>query len=359
MGRVDLDTYAAIDSENTRTAIPASPSQVSLAPMITAIRALMTFLGVAFGIVFFGSAAAQPLPEGNSGIAARYLGDVGIGSDPSVIFADDFESYGNATGLTIRWNEAYHAANLRIATEPGNVFRGSKALELRVPQTNNEVSNTAVKYINPTRDTLFVRYYAKYDAGFNVLGSSHNGNTIQANYCCPGVPADGTNKFLISFEAWRGEPGTANPGQLNIYIYHPEQRDIWGDHFFPSGRVLPIDSIPGDFGPNFIPRPEVTPQLGRWYGYEVMLKANTPGQRDGRIAMWLDGVLIADFLNLRLRDISTLKIDRVTIDLHVRDNNAGEAKKWYDNVVIATSYIGPLAGSDSTVPLAPTNLRFR
>ena len=60
--------------------------------------------------------------------------------------------------------------------------------------------------------------------------------------------------------------------------------------------------------------PEVIPVLGRWYSYELMVKANTPGQRDGRIAMWLDGKLIADFPNLRLRETSALKIDRFGLD---------------------------------------------
>ena len=94
---------------------------------------------------------------------------------------------------------------------------------------------------------------------------------------------------------------------------------------------------------------------GRWYSYEMMVKANTPGQRDGRIAMWLDGKLIADFPNLRLRETSALKINQFTLDLHVRSNTLAVAKKWYDNVVAAASYIGPMA---STQPLsAPTNLR--
>ncbi len=141
----------------------------------------------------------------------------------------------------------------------------------------------------------FSRYYAKFDAAFNVLGSSHNGSTISAHYCCPGVRADGYNKFFVSYEAGRWEAGTANPGSLNIYVYHPDQRDVYGDHFYPTGRVLPFDRTPGDFGPEFVGRPEVIPVLGRWYCYELMVKANTPGQRDGRIAMWLDGKLIADF----------------------------------------------------------------
>ena len=32
-------------------------------------------------------AAAQALPQGNTGIAARYPGDAGIAADPAVIFA--------------------------------------------------------------------------------------------------------------------------------------------------------------------------------------------------------------------------------------------------------------------------------
>jgi hypothetical protein len=321
-----------------------------------AIRRTVCFLCFLLGLGMAGpTSGGEPLPQGNSGIAARYPGDVGIGSDPAVIFADDFESYSSAANLTSRWNDAYHTANFRIATESGRFFSGRKALELTVPQQSTEVSNAAVKYVSPTRDVLFLRYYAKFDKGFNVLGSSHNGSSIQAKYCCPGVPADGYNKFVVNYEAWRGGTATANPGKLNIYVYHPEQRDVWGDHFFPTGIVLPFSSVPFDFGTEFVSRPDVIPELDRWYCYEVMVKTNTPGQRDGRIALWLDGKVIADFPNLRLRDTNELKIDRFNISLHVRSNTLAVAKKWYDNVVAATSYIGPMASPDG--PAAPTGLR--
>jgi len=311
----------------------------------------------ALGLALLAVLSAAPLPSGNSGIAARYPFDAGIASDPAVIFADDFESYSGAAGLTGKWNEAYHSANIRIATEASNVFGGGKSLEFTVPQTSNEVSNTVAKVVSPGQDTLFLRYYARFDGGFSVLGSSHNGSTISARYCCPGVRADGYNKFLVSYEAWRDNTATANPGRLNAYIYHPEQRDIWGDHFFPTGIVLPFSSVPFNFGPEFVSRPDVTPVLGRWYCYEVMVKANTPGQRDGRIAFWLDGQLLADFPNLRLRETTALTIDRFTIDLHVFRNNLAIARKWYDNVVAATSYIGPMLSN--TPPLMPpTGLRI-
>ena len=320
--------------------------------MIGRTAASLSVLVAAFVAVL----SAAPLPDGNNGIAARYPFDAGIASDPAVIFADDFESYASAAGLTGKWSEAYHAANIRIAAEAANVWHGGKSLEFTVPLTNSEVSNTVAKIVNPGRSTLFLRYYARFDPGFNVLGSSHNGSTISARYCCPGVPADGFNKFLVSYEAWRDSAGTPNPGRLNAYIYHPDQRDIWGDHFFPTGIVLPFSSTPFDFGPEFVSRPDVTPVPGRWYSFELMVKANTPGQRDGRIAMWLDGQLIADFPNLRLRETTALTIDRFTLDLHVFRNNLAVARKWYDNVVAATSYIGPMA-ADTQRPGTPTGLR--
>jgi hypothetical protein len=299
---------------------------------------------------------AAPLPEGNTGIAARYASDIGIASDPAVVFADDFESYSSASGLRNKWNESYQSANIRIATEAGNVLSGAKALEFTIPQTTSEVSNTVAKVVSPGRDTLFLRFYARYDTAFNVVGSSHNGSTMSAQYCCPGVRADGFNKFLVSYEAWRDSTSTPNPGRLNAYIYHPDQRDIWGDHFFPTGSVLPFSSTPFNFGPEFVPRPDITPVLGRWYCYEFMVKTNTPGQRDGRVAFWLDGQLIADFPNLRLRETTALTIDRFTLDLHVYSNSRGVARKWYDNVVAATSYIGPMV--IGTPPISPAGFRI-
>jgi hypothetical protein len=157
----------------------------------------------------------------------------------------------------------------------------------------------------------------------------------------PGVPADGMNKFLVEYEHWRGEASTASPGLLNVYVYHPEQRDDYGDHFFPSGLVQPNTSLPFDFGPDFVAQPEVIPELGRWYCYELMVRANTPGERDGRITLWLDGEQIADFENLRMRDVDTLKLDRFNLSFHARATPT-ETRRWYDNVVAARSYIGPM-----------------
>src|SRR5262249_19188216 len=158
-------------------------------------------------------------------------------------------------------------------------------------------------------------------------GSVHNGGSISAKYvvagrATPGVRADGRNKFLVNFE---NENATGvSPGLMNVYVYWPEQGDRWGDHFYPSGTIFPFShALSGGvtFGEQFKARPDFSPQLGRWYCYEYMVKANAPGQRDGRIAMWVDGRVIADFPQLRLRDVEDLKIDRFGFAVYIADNS--------------------------------------
>jgi hypothetical protein len=302
-------------------------------------------------------ALAQVLPEGNTGLASRYPGDTGIAADPAVVFADDFESYAGVAGLTSRWTRVFHTENMKIATEPGNYYAGSKGVELTVPRQSAEGVSTVIKAVSPGRDVLFLRYHGKFDPSLNAIGSSHNGSAISGNYCCAGLKADGYNQFFVSYEAVRGEASVPSPGKLSVYVYHPDQRDVWGDHFFPNGVVSPFTATPGNFGSSFVARPDVVPQLGRWHAYELMVKLNTPGQRDGRIAMWLDGKLVADFPNLRLRETTALKIDQFDVDLHVKSNTSSVARKWIDNVVAATSYIGPMTPLGA-LP-APTNLQVR
>jgi hypothetical protein len=285
--------------------------------------------------------------EGN-GIAADYPGDLGIEDHPDVILADGFEDYTVPDDLYARWDAVYQVDQIAFATGEGDVFTGAQSLQFTVPQQENELSNAVDAMLAEERDTLYLRYLAKFQPPYDVVGSSHNGSMISAHYfidgqATPGVPADGSNKFLVNLEHWRGEVETPSPGLLNLYVYHPEQRSQYGDHFFPSGVVLPNSSKPFDFGPDFVSRPEVPGTLDTWTCYEYMVHANTPGQRDGRVTVWVDGALVADFPNLRFRDVESLRLDRFGLSFHIGSNTAGESRRWYDNVVAATSYIGPVA----------------
>jgi hypothetical protein len=291
----------------------------------------------------------ERLPEGN-GIAAGYPGDVGIEQDPAVVFADGFEGIENdamaARGKDQKGNRWDSCANtVTITTKPGQVHSGRKAAQVTFDKVG---SHNAVKQFEPGFDTLFLRYYMKYHPEYP--GCHHTGMLILAaapgitlaKGSATGVVPDGRNHFeaLVDTQPPREGSTTPPPGNINIYCYHMDQGRIWGDLLFPTGDVMPKENR-WLFEENFVPRPNVNVALGRWICYEVMLKANTPGARDGRVAFWIDGKLAGDFPNLRFRTVEELKPNRIIIVAHsssVRPNQTW----WYDDVVAATEYIGPM-----------------
>jgi hypothetical protein len=290
------------------------------------------------------------LPEGDAGIAAKYPLDRGIDRDPSVIFADDFEAASSARDIRRKWDALVHEDNISIVEDAAAPNGGRKSMLIAIPRQDEPLAVEAARTLRETQDVLFLRWYMKFDAGWLVPGGSvHNGASVSSKYnergrATPGIRADGRNKFLVNCEC-ENSTGKA-PGLLNVYVYWPEQADRWGDHFYPSGTVIPFSSTrsgAATFGKGFAPRPDLSPEPGRWHCYEYMVKANAPGRRDGRIAIWVDGRLAADFPNLRLRDVEDLRIDRFGLGLYIASNTARTNLKWHDDVVAATSYIGPVA----------------
>ena len=186
-----------------------------------------------FRDVVFAAAAGTGSSGGTTpnadGIAARYPGDVGIEKDPNVVFADGFESYAQTSDLWNKWSYYYQASQTRITTDPANVRTGTKALEFTMPQGSTELANAVQKVLTTELDVLYLRYYSKFAASFNIIGSSHQGGGINAHFfngsnATSGIPANGTNKFRVEYECWRGSSAEGSPGQLNVYVYHPEQR---------------------------------------------------------------------------------------------------------------------------------------
>ena len=210
------------------------------------INACYLLLSVGVLLLTVGPARAQtldPLPEGNSGIAARYPGDKGIDKDPAVLFADDFESCTSIADVKKKWDVVVHEANLSIAEGASHEHGGRKSLLITIPQQHEPLASGVDKLLNNTQEVLFLRWYMKFDGGWLVPGNSvHNGGSISSKYfdngrATPGVRADGRNKFLVNYE---NENSTGDsPGLINFYVYWPEQFDIWGDHFYPLGTVIP------------------------------------------------------------------------------------------------------------------------
>jgi len=262
---------------------------------------------------------------------------VGIASDPAVLFADDFESYTTPADAKARWLNGSGLNYMRIATEAAHVFSGKKAIEFALPVSTTEISCALVRKLSPERDTVFMRMYQKFDASYSTTGSNHNGIYLGAH--SPGTagsipPPDGTGWFSFTLQNDNTRAGTVAPGPTELYVYWRGQATQFGDHWLPS--------------------PTFTPQRDRWYCYELMVKANTPGQSNGEAKFWIDGVVKGDFTNLNLRSIPTVTMDVTKIVLHA-NKVVTPLTKWHDNVVIATSYIGPMKPKPSpTATPSPT-----
>jgi hypothetical protein len=296
-------------------------------------------------------AKSGPLPE-HEGLAARHADPQALRRDPAVVFAEDAETIaadvvtsGFARDHREAWNNAWDHTwgRVRVARDAPHVHRGARALELGI---HGRGGAGLSKRFSPGFDRLFLRYYIKYDEAFP--GAHHVGGGLEGRApgmpdATPGIKPDGTNKFTAILDHWAFEPSVPPPGYLVAYVYHMDQVHEWGEQFYPSGKTQPgTNAARGFFGPSFVRRADFIPERGRWYCYELMVQLNTPAQRDGRIAFWVDGRLAADFFNLRFRTIDSLRIDRAEVSLY-ESRPMGPQRVWIEDVVAATSYIGPAA----------------
>jgi hypothetical protein len=293
--------------------------------------------------------AIEALPE-RAGLAARHASGAALRKDPAVVFADDADAM-TAEALTSglardrrgAWNNLWDHTwgRVRVARDTPHVHSGVRAFELGIQGRGGAGMS---KRFNPGFDRLFLRYYLRYDAAFP--GAHHVGGGLEGRApgvpdATPGIKPDGTNKFTAILDHWAFNASVPPPGHLVTYVYHMDQQHEWGEQFYPSGKTQPgINASRGLFGPSFVSRTDIVPERGRWYCYELMVQLNTPGQRDGRVAFWVDGRLAADFPNLRFRTVDTLKIDRAELSIY-ESRPMGPQRVWIDDVIVATAYIGP------------------
>ena len=127
-------------------------------------------------------------------------------------------------------------------------------------------------------------------------------------------------------------------------------RDLWRC-LAPQrvGRTLSVRSPDGKYWGNGF-RPAAQPDIprGKWICVEFMIRHNTPGKNDGEQAYWIDGELRGHWAGFNWRTSPTLFANAFTLESYVTDRWTKQAQNivYFDNVVIAKQYIGPVGSSD-------------
>jgi hypothetical protein len=305
----------------------------------TSLRPLGTALLIACGAAEFASAAAQPTPA--VGLAAKYPSDEGIANDPDVLFSDNFES-----GDMKKWDE--QRGGVVMTEDKPNSGRWS--VEMRAERGQNH-GGDAIKWFMPGADAVYARFYVKFSPDYQYshhfvwLGANQRTNKWSA-FGKAGLKPNGTY-YSTGMEPWFAWGKNPPPGEVNLYTYYldmePDPKMVnryWGNGFFPPG--------PGKG--TAAGKDRVIPPLNQWQCWEFMIQANTaPDKADGKQSMWVDGKLAGEFTGIRWRNDVDLKVNCLWLEHYGYDE--GDPTKqywkdsqsvWFDDVVVARRYIGPV-----------------
>jgi hypothetical protein len=310
-------------------------------------------------------AAAAPVPAPTPvvelGLAARYPDDVGIDNDPAVRFATGFEA--GFAGWTRTNDRIFTLVDDAAFAQHGR--QCAQATATRGKDTGGEIQWRT----DAGHDRLFVRFYCRFapDAcwphHFVKLRALAPGWDGPAGVAPPGdkgfwtgiEPLRGKWRLYTYWHRMRGfnNPGPV-PGKNDDGSETTAENDFYGNSFTPDGQ----DEVPRD----------------RWICVEAMLQANTPGRSDGAMAFWIDGRKCGDyrsgapqgtwarnvfvtsgrhnhtpqpFPGFDFRSTAELKVNEVALLWYVSEEYAklGTAERnrvWFDDVVVATEYIGPM-----------------
>lgn len=316
------------------------------------------------------NAEAPTLPEG-AGLAEKYPGDAGIGSDPKVVFVEDFE-VSSLDELKKRWEDIKNIESMSLSDDVPFGSVGKRSL-LMTHIGGQGTGAHLYRRLLPGYEKLHIRFYVKFDKDcgpihhfFRVGGYNPPTRWPQGG---AGERPRGNERFTVGIEpygdAWRWD----------YYTYWMEMRgspprgQTWGNCFMWNQQ------------------PKV--KRGVWQCVELMLKMNKPvTERNGEMALWIDGKLVSHlgsgfpkgkwiydkfvpgqggqairwndalgaperftvpeggepFEGFMWRKDENLKINFLWVLLYITKSPQGHVSRvWFDHIVVAHDYIGPIA----------------
>jgi len=318
--------------------------------------------------------ASASLPQGHNGIAARYVGDVGIERDPQVIFVEMFEQP-TLSALWERWESVAGEQTMSYDDETPGHSHGSQSLLIdRIEGRAGSLYRRLLREDGQRGyDQLYLRYYVKFDPD---CGAIHHGVSTMGGYHPPtrwpqggaGRRPDGAKGFWSSIEPY------GNAWTWDYYTYWSQMRGSP-----PAGQT---------WGNSFIRDADLAVDKGRWICIEHMIKLNDVGNSNGEQALWIDGKQVSHvgqgfprgvwiwdkfhpgrggqgfrwgeqgrerfevprggepFEGFVWRTSEQLDINFIRLYLYTERPAGHRMRVWLDHVVVATAYIGPLHADD-------------
>lgn len=276
-----------------------------------------------------------------SGLAEKYPDDTNIDTDPSVYYADSFDregwldTFSEAVGQKeSRWS---NAATLRYVTHQHTEHFLSKAGRSALARFDTD-KNLALnldyyfkRHHAQEPEQAYFRYYMKLAPGANISGGGK-------------LPGFGGTYNKAGWGG-RGNDGFDGWSARGAFFETIENADSpWAGHM-PIGSYLYEANSNSKYG-SILPwgHPLSTIKPGRWYSIEQRLKLNTPGEADGILEVWIDGVKILSKANLMFRKTAELKIEKIWFNFYFGgvDKPKYAFDIYIDNIVIASEYIGPV-----------------
>lgn len=314
--------------------------------------------------------AYSQLPEGNVGVAQRYRGDQGIHRDPRVILSENFEVE-SIEGFSPKWDMIRDPHTMSLSTDIPRLSSGKKSL-LISQRSERGTGGDLYTRLPEGQPKLHARFYVRFAEDCEPIhhfGTCVGGNRPATQWpeVRAGVPTRGDKSFWVGIEpfgeSWRWD----------YYAYWHEMRGSP-----PRGQT---------WGNSFINEDAIVVKKGEWVCVEMMIKLNDVGDSNGELALWLDGKLISHlkkgeprgiflfdkffphregegvvwdtssgerrslpsepggspFPGFNWRTTEELNINFVWLYVYITKGTTGHVNNvWFDDVVLATEYIGPL-----------------
>jgi hypothetical protein len=301
------------------------------------------------------SAADKGRSNVKYGLASRYRADQGIENDANVVFAENFEE-GSLDAVKSRWESVQNAEIMSLSNDVPPASGGKHSLLMsHVGGKSN--GGHLYRRLLPGYEQLYVRFYVKFDrdcypihhfvhvGGYNPSTPWPQGGA--------GIRPAGNERFTTGVEPY------GRQWRWDFYSYWMGMRSS------PDNK---------SWGHDFINDKNLKAERDKWTCVELMMKMNNPvTEHNGEQAIWIDGKpwikqgqivshlgegfprgkwvwdsFIPDpngvpFEGFQWRSDENLKLNFLWILLYITDAPPGHVSKvWFDDIVAAKEYIGPI-----------------